>query len=55
MSGSILESGVSVTPLPLLFLKLGYLKLDLDYDNAITGKGGNTRSDGFLIGAGLHW
>lgn len=55
MTGSEFEIGVSFTPLPFVSLKLGYLTLDLDYDNTLTDSSGNTQSDGFLIGAGLHW
>ena len=50
-----IELGVSFTPFPFVSFKVGYLTLDLDYDNASTGASENTRSDGFLIGAGLHW
>lgn len=55
LTGSELEVGVSFTPLPFLSVKLGYLTLDLDYTDAQSGSGSSTRSDGFLIGAGIHW
>ncbi len=55
LSGSEVELGVSFTPLPFLSVKVGYLTLDLDYDDLSTGSSGDTRSDGLLIGAGVHW
>ncbi len=55
LSGSEVEFGVSFTPLPFVSIKAGFLKLDLEYDNVTTGSGGETRSDGLLIGAGIHW
>lgn len=54
ISGSELEFGVSFTPLPFVSVKLGYLTLDLDYEDA-AGNGSSASSDGFLVGAGLHW
>ncbi len=54
ITGSELEFGVSFTPFPFVSVKLGYLTLDLDYENA-GGSGGSASSDGILIGAGLHW
>ncbi|MGI9319690.1 MAG: hypothetical protein ACR2QW_20350 [bacterium] len=54
LTGSEVELGVSFTPLPFLSVKLGYLTLDLDYED-INGGGGSTKSDGFLLGAGIHW
>ena len=55
MTGSEVEVGFSITPLPFVSVKFGYLSLNLDYDNTVTGTGGSSESDGFLIGAGLHW
>lgn len=55
ISGTEIEAGISITPFPFLSLKAGFLVLDLDYENSDTGSGGNTRSDGLLIGAGIHW
>ena len=55
LSGSELELGVSFTPFPFVSVKLGYLTLDLDYTDASDGAGASTTSDGFLIGAGVHW
>ncbi len=54
IAGSELEVGISFTPFPFVSLKLGYLVLDLDYEQDGSG-GGSARSDGFLIGAGVHW
>ena len=55
LSGQEIELGVSFTPLPFVSIKFGYLTLDLDYEDAGTGVGGNTKSDGVLVGAGFHW
>ena len=55
ITGKEIEVGLSFTPLPFLSIKAGYLTLDLDYENSTTGAGGSTRSDGLLIGAGIHW
>lgn len=55
ITGSEIEVGLSFTPLPFVSLKLGYLTLDLDYTDASSGAGSGTKSDGFLIGAGIHW
>jgi hypothetical protein len=55
VEGSELEVGVSITPFPFVSFKLGYLALDLDYQISGARSGGSIESDGFLVGAGLHW
>ena len=55
LKGTELEAGISITPFPFVSIKLGYLALDLDYEIAGSNMGGSTGSDGFLLGAGVHW
>ncbi|MBX2868930.1 MAG: hypothetical protein KTR18_09655 [Acidiferrobacterales bacterium] len=55
LTGSELEVGLSVTPFPFISIKAGYMRLNLDFDNDEAGMESSTESDGFLIGAGIHW
>ncbi len=55
LTGSEVELGASFTPFPFISVKVGFLRLNLDFDNADGGAGSSTESDGFLIGAGIHW
>lgn len=55
LTGSEVEVGVSLTPFPFISIKAGYMRLNLDFDNDETGSASSTESDGFLIGAGIHW
>jgi len=43
------QFGVSLTPFPFLNLRLGYRKSDLNFN------GGSQTSDGFLLGAAIHF
>lgn len=55
LTGTEFEVGISLTPFPFVSLKAGYLIMDLDYTNGITGLDRGLTTEGFLIGAGIHW
>jgi len=55
LTGSEVELGVSFTPFPFISVKVGFLRLNLDFDTADGDASSSTESDGFLIGAGVHW
>jgi hypothetical protein len=49
IEGTEYQVGVSLTPFPFLNVRLGYRMLDLDF------RGGSQQSDGYLLGAAIHF
>jgi len=55
VSGSEQEAGISITPFPFLSLRAGYRRFSLDFTNSSSGLGDSTETNGFILGAGIHW
>ena len=53
ISGHELQTGVLFEPLPFLTLRAGFRQLDLDYES--NGASGLTKSNGIILGTGIHW
>lgn len=49
VDGTEYQVGVSLTPFPFINVRVGYRVVDLDF------RGGSQKSDGYLIGAAIHF
>lgn len=49
------DAGMHITPMPFMSLRIGYLKYELDYDDAAVAGGAGSTTSGFYLGGGFHW
>ena len=55
ITGTELDVGMHITPLPFVSIRLGYLGFELDFDRSGGLPGGGSSTSGYYIAGGFHW